>query len=260
MDATWSVNDPAWDDIPPGMNGKILREYVFFRHAESRSNADLMGGKGAGSHGNSVLTPRGKRQAKAVQVIIKKMIDSDPDNTDVWVSPLVRAKETIGDVVPHYINTALHEKNTTPEGEHIKEDEERFKQRVAWAISILLRGSEGSRGVRHRVIIVGHSLFINELVCQMVGDKNITGFFHFTNGSITTICQTTAGTELTMLGGVYHLTPDDRTGGHTNLLKLMPATNDVHLSLSCDYSDLRWLFMVSVVMVGILGYQYTTCE
>lgn len=212
-------------NVHPGMRGAIIGEVILIRHCESQSNKSLTAEGDPGGDGNSALTELGLRQAAKVQKVICALLDVDPDNTEVWVSPLARARATVGDV-PHTVHPELHECNTTPSGERVVEDPAAFSTRInvfgqRTLMPRLLGEVTAEPFKRKRVVVVGHSIFIVELLKQLIGSKpEDDSFFHLTNGSITTVCLTTAGVEVTMVGGVYHLDADERTGGHTSLLLL----------------------------------------
>ena len=213
-----SINHGVWDGTPPGLNGEIEYEVILVRHAESESNCKLMSGEGAGTDVNSSLTKLGEEQAAVVSRLIKRLYDADPTHTIVRTSPLDRAIRTAGFL--GVVDPLLRERNTTRLGTKLEELSCCFRKRVETVLREIESEAKAFRaeepGCRLRFILVTHSLFISECIAQMTESCG-GGFVHLTNGSFTTALKTTFGWELTMIGGVYHLAPRQRTGGHTTL-------------------------------------------
>lgn len=213
----WSISVPFWDDLHPGMKGRILREIVLIRHCESESNQKLMDGDAAAEQVVDVgLTKRGVEQAKHVQAVIAKLQDK---NTQVWCSPQKRAADTC---VPKYLNMHdLRERNykrdlvlangtTSP-----KETKLEFQERVTKVLMTVLDLGKG----RDRLVLVTHSLWIREFLRQLQGADEDRSRQHFGNGAITVVQITrdddgTEHYEIQLVGSVMHLPPHLRTGHH----------------------------------------------
>lgn len=192
--------------VHPGMNGKIVTEWVFVRHCESESNKQLMGGGGVIER-DVALTPLGLRQAEAVQAAIKPMLGPD---TAVYVSPLRRARQTLGDDIECSMLYPLRE--FCRDGTGVKVEETRPELRTRVIVTI-----ERLSGSAKRIIVVGHSLWIADCLGYMMGLADQQVMFHLGNGSISIVHDTTWGVEVQMVGGIQHLPPEIRTGHHTKL-------------------------------------------
>lgn len=209
----WSLQHAIWDVVHPGMNGRVLGEIVFIRHAESKSNKSLTDGEGVGENHDSVLTELGRAQADVVQGVVHKWVDADPHNTLVYVSPLARALETIGDI-KHTVWANLIEFGR-------REDMEQFKVRCGRVLAKLRERILESK-VRRRIIVVGHSKMIEKMIHMLMGASG-SSFIHLANASVTIAAITTAGTEFTAMGCTRHLDKCEVTGAHTPLLLCNPG-------------------------------------
>ena len=189
--------------VHPGMNGEIVTEWVFVRHCESESNQRLMAG-GDVIESDVALTPLGQRQAEAVQAAIRPMLGPD---TVVYVSPLLRARQTIGDIDAH-VRSSLREFRRNDEGMRVEETRSALDFRIEATLAEIVRTK--------RIVVVGHSLWISACLSHMLGATE-EAMFHLGNGSITIVHDTTWGVEVQMVGGIQHLPPEIRTGHHTKL-------------------------------------------
>jgi len=202
--------DPSrWKEgVHPGMNGKVITEFIFIRHAESTSNASLTSGGGPIAR-DVPLTERGERQALVVRDLIKRLRGP---NTRIYVSPLSRAMQTLGSefdedtvVVPE-----LREWCRNDKGERVYESPDELMVRVSVALGQM-------RAPGRRVVAVGHSLWIAKCM-QLMTMSNDKTMYHLSNASVTVIHETEWGVEVQAVGSVHHLPAELHTGHHTAAL------------------------------------------
>lgn len=215
MASAYRLDHPVWATQDFGMYGRVRHELVLVRHGESAANQAGMAGDCILAHGgNSALTELGQIQAAKLQPLFDKMAGPE---TLFEVSPLERARDTLGRDRVALVDPDLREFGKTSEGAEYAEPKADFQERVQKTLEQWKR--IGTLEKPRRTVVVGHSLFFNEVIRQLMG-ATTKAFIHQGNTAITVVHFTQAGDgeehiEIQAVGTVHHLAGSERSGHHT---------------------------------------------
>lgn len=228
-----NISGPEWNHTRKGMLNPIKLRFVFVRHAESEANQLLMTGEKT-RHTNPPLTTIGEEQADEVGKFLK-----DFKFDEFWYSPLLRTHHTTAYIKKHLKTRPpiFHASHLLLERWH-KDDEFVFTHKPDKTLNMIPQPSglihlsrdtpfetnvdtflqahinTSSRATRKQILVVGHSLWINEALKNLTHSSKTN--YHLSNASVTIIDITKGNNaEVHVVNHTSHL--KNTTGNHVPL-------------------------------------------